>query len=124
MEDINERILIETVAERITPLVNNPGKVVISNRIIYFQAFNNISINPVDKYHLRNIINVAKRRYILRPVGIEIFLENEETVFFAFKSPKLREDIHLLLLKQEGFCFFPPFVVFIIYYLCIFFFFF
>jgi len=120
MEDINERILIETVAERISPLVNNPGKVVITNRIIYFQAFNNISVNPVDKYQLRNIINIAKRRYVLRPVGLEIFLENEESVFFAFKSPKLREDIYTLLLKQEGiflfflnfhlsfFFFFPP----------------
>lgn len=40
--DLYEKILVETQADKITPLVVNPGRVVLSNSRLYFQSYNNI----------------------------------------------------------------------------------
>lgn len=40
----DENLAIETIGSRITPLVVNPGKIVLSNMNIFFQPFNNIEI--------------------------------------------------------------------------------
>ena len=77
LEDINEKIGVETrgilffeisfsLGLRITPLVSDPGRILITNTIIYFQPFNNITANPVDKFRLDAIVRMQKRRYILR----------------------------------------------------------
>jgi factor associated with neutral sphingomyelinase activation len=71
---------------RVTPLVNNPGKLLVTNDYIYFQPFNNISINPVNKYKLESIVRMMKRSYVLRQVGMELFFDNDQSVFFAFKK--------------------------------------
>lgn len=102
LEDINEKIGVETRGLRITPLVSDPGRILITNTIIYFQPFNNITANPVDKFRLDAIVRMQKRRYILRNVGIEIFMENGESVFFAFKNPGLRDSIYETLIKQPA----------------------
>jgi factor associated with neutral sphingomyelinase activation len=77
---------------RVTPLVNNPAKILITNAIIYFQPFNNISAVPVEKFHLSSIIRIEKRRYVLRHVGIEIFFAEgtpEESLFLTFERFQL-----------------------------------
>lgn len=99
MEDINERILLETTGNggvnfpcnfllgvQIMPLIMNPGKILITNSIVYFQPMNNVASNPVDKYKLDSITRVAKRRHLLRHVGLEIFMQNDQSIFFSFKT--------------------------------------
>lgn len=44
-----------------TPLVNNPGRLMITNKIVYFQALNNIDAQPVHKYAFNSITRVIKR---------------------------------------------------------------
>lgn len=50
LEDFNERIVYDRVCHRVTPLVRNRGRVVITTDIIYFQPFNNIESEPVSKF--------------------------------------------------------------------------
>lgn len=46
LEDFDEKIVFETLGSKITPLVVNPGKIVLSTLNLYFQPFNNIE--PVN----------------------------------------------------------------------------
>ncbi|XP_031555523.1 BEACH domain-containing protein lvsF-like, partial [Actinia tenebrosa] len=73
LEDFYEKIVIETSAKRITPLVCNPGRVMLTCSRLYFQPFNNADPCPVVKCKLSQISRVVKRRYLLRHVGVEIF---------------------------------------------------
>ena len=50
LEDFNERVVFDRVCHRVTPLVRNRGRVVITTEIIYFQPFNNIESEPVSKF--------------------------------------------------------------------------
>eukprot|EP01114_Cavostelium_apophysatum_P011697 TRINITY_DN260_c1_g1_i1.p1 TRINITY_DN260_c1_g1~~TRINITY_DN260_c1_g1_i1.p1 ORF type:complete len:896 (-),score=250.63 TRINITY_DN260_c1_g1_i1:12-2699(-) len=100
LEDINEQILIEKRGVRVTPLVNNPGEILITNAVVYFQPFNNISINTVEKIPLSSIMRISKRRYVLRNVGIEIFMNSDQSVFFAFKTSQIRDAVYDTLIKQ------------------------
>ena len=38
LENIGERIVLETVGNRVTPLVINPGRVLLTNERLYFQV--------------------------------------------------------------------------------------
>jgi len=86
--DLNERLLEDYLGVRVTPLVHNPGRLVLTNKSIYFQPMNNINPNPVEKFPFSMLIRVIKRRHSLRQVGLEIFLEddnhNMQSVFFCF----------------------------------------
>lgn len=42
LEDLYENILLETQADRITPLATNPGRIMLTSSRLYFQPFNNI----------------------------------------------------------------------------------
>lgn len=53
---------------RVTPLVSNPGRVVLTNSRVYFQPYNNVDPEPVSKYNLNEIVQVVKRRHLLRQV--------------------------------------------------------
>lgn len=47
LENFDEKIIEQVMGSRITPLVVNPGKIVLSNLNLYFQPFNNIE--PVNE---------------------------------------------------------------------------
>ena len=61
-----EKQIYETQCDRITPLVTNPGRVMLTSEQLYFQAFNNIDPVPVVKVKLMHIKSLIKRRFILR----------------------------------------------------------
>jgi factor associated with neutral sphingomyelinase activation len=126
LETLSEKPLLEITCLLISPLVMNPGRLMITDKMLYFQPFNNVDPNPVDKYPLKDICRVIKRRHTLRPVGLEIYFEptnsiaisssNKETVtsssvyykpdvksvFFAFKTQKQRDDVFSLLTTRPG----------------------
>lgn len=100
LEDLFEKIVLETTAERITPLVCNPGRVLLTSARIYFQPFNNVEPFPVIKCKLCCVRRVVKRRYLLRHVGVEIFSEDQAHMLFVFSSQKDRDKFYDLLLRQ------------------------
>lgn len=73
------------VGERVTPLVSNPGRIMLTSSLLYFQPFNNVEVvsiahlspflfqilifqEPVLKVNLNSLTHVMKRRYMLRHV--------------------------------------------------------
>jgi factor associated with neutral sphingomyelinase activation len=96
LEDFREQQLYETNGVRVTPLVDTPGRFLLTNSRIYFQPFNNISSKPVKKYQLKNIVRVVKRRHVLKHVGIEIYLKKNSSIFFSFNSYVLLLDSCIL----------------------------
>eukprot|EP00003_Mantamonas_plastica_P029449 TRINITY_DN697_c0_g1_i8.p1 TRINITY_DN697_c0_g1~~TRINITY_DN697_c0_g1_i8.p1 ORF type:complete len:766 (-),score=276.56 TRINITY_DN697_c0_g1_i8:87-2384(-) len=80
----------------------------ITNSVVYFQPSNNISATPVFKFPLNNIINISKRRHMLRHVGIEMFLSDstdvdvDSSVFFAFKTVDKRDQVFALIASHQS----------------------
>lgn len=107
MESLDERMITETLANKITPLVSNAGRLLITNKMIYFQPLNNVSAAPVEKYPLKDCIRVVKRRHELRPLAIEIFQEDltlsahndssVSSVLFTFRDSSTRDRIFEVL---------------------------
>lgn len=88
LEDLYEETLVEISGERVTPLVSNPGRIMLTSSRIYFQPYNNVEVvrgnvlmmccllsntavyvqEPVLKLKLSDLKYVTKRRYMLRHV--------------------------------------------------------
>lgn len=100
LEDFREQQVYETNGVRVTPLVDTPGRIMLTTARIYFQPFNNISSKPVKKYDLRDVVRVMKRRHVLRHTGIEIYMKSGECIFFSFRSAIERDEIFLKMLQQ------------------------
>ncbi|PFX23712.1 protein FAN-like isoform X2 [Stylophora pistillata] len=91
LEDLHEKIVMETMAKRITPLVCNPGRIMLTSSRLYFQPFNNADPCPVVKCKLSKICRVVKRRYLLRHVGVEVFSADGSHMYLIFNSPTERD---------------------------------
>lgn len=102
LEELSERILQETVAAMVLPLVSNRGRVLLTNKRIYFQPFNNVETEPVKKFKLRDVSRVVPRRYMLRDVGIELFLQGNHSLYLSFASPDLRNAFYEALMSQQA----------------------
>lgn len=72
LENIGEKIVFETIGNKVTPLVLNPGRILLTNERLYYQSYNNIEKEPVTKIKLSKITDVYCRRFLLRPQGLEI----------------------------------------------------
>uniref|UniRef100_A0A1X7SMG0 BEACH-type PH domain-containing protein n=1 Tax=Amphimedon queenslandica TaxID=400682 RepID=A0A1X7SMG0_AMPQE len=68
LENLYEEIILETQGDRITPLVSNPGRIMLTSSRIYFQPFNNVEVDPVVKMELSSLTHAMKRQYMLRHV--------------------------------------------------------
>ena len=44
LEDIYEETICELPGERITPLVSNPGRIMLTSARLYFQPYNNVEV--------------------------------------------------------------------------------
>jgi hypothetical protein len=47
-QDLEEVRLAEMSALRVTPLVANPGRFLLTHQRLYFQPLNNVDANPVE----------------------------------------------------------------------------
>ena len=68
LEDLYEERIMESSGERITPLVSNPGRIMLTSSRLYFQPYNNMEVEPVLKIKLSELQHAHKRRYMLRHV--------------------------------------------------------
>ncbi|XP_023289005.1 protein FAN isoform X2 [Orussus abietinus] len=105
LEDLYEHVVIEVQANKVLPLIINPGRVLLTTSRIYFQAYNNLDQHPVLKVQLKDIKSIIKRRFLLRQVGLEIkwVRQNDSKTEYLFLSVKTQEDRDQLydsLLKQ------------------------
>lgn len=76
LEDLYEERILESSGERVTTLVSNPGRIMLTSSRLYFQPYNNIEVEPVLKIQLSELRAVYRRRYMLRHVvSINISLQ-------------------------------------------------
>lgn len=102
IEDFYENIIHEETASKITPLVCNPGRLLLTSKRLYFQPFNNIEADPVLKIQLSHIKTLVKRRYLLRHVGIELFLgDNASDIYFVFTDQLQRDTMFKYIMEQD-----------------------
>ncbi|KAG5324079.1 FAN protein, partial [Pseudoatta argentina] len=107
LEDLYEQVILETQANKILPLVINPGRVLLTNSRIYFQPYNNMDQHPVLKIQLKDIRNIIKRRFLLRQVGLEIkWIRQTDSkikhLFLSFQKQDGRDKLYENLLKQSA----------------------
>ena len=97
----------QTVGNKVSPLVVNPGKIVLSTTILYFQPYNNAEDKPVIKVKLSSIKRIYQRRYLLRPLGLEIeytdIRNRTEFIYLTFSQPEERQKLYhkLIIARQE-----------------------
>ncbi|XP_029671745.1 protein FAN-like isoform X3 [Formica exsecta] len=106
LEDLYEQVVLETQTNKISPLVVNPGRVLLTTSRIYFQPYNNMDQHPVLKIQLKDIRNIIKRRFLLRQVGLEIKWTRQadnkfEHLFLSFQNQDGRDKLYENLLKQS-----------------------
>ncbi|XP_050717441.1 protein FAN-like [Eriocheir sinensis] len=103
LTDISEHEVYEGLASKVTPLVTNPGTVLVTDAMLYFQPHNNAEKHPVIRIGLPEIQQVIKRRYLLRQVGLEVFCREHcmvKHLFLVFKKCEERDLLHDLLVSD------------------------
>jgi hypothetical protein len=53
---------------RVTPLVHNPGRLMVTTARVYFQPYNNVDPDPVSRWALRDVVRIVRRRHLLRHI--------------------------------------------------------
>lgn len=97
--DFREEIKCEVISYKITPLVDQAGRLLLTQKRLYFQPFHKVSSKPVRRYDLDQIYCIVKRRRLLRHIGIEIFMKNDKSLFFTFENTNLRNRVYDELTK-------------------------
>lgn len=68
LEDLYERVVAEVQANKVLPLVINPGRVLLTNSRIYFQPYNNMDqvflTYLIDKLY-NEILLLKSKHYII-----------------------------------------------------------
>lgn len=44
LEDLYEETVVEVSGEKVTPLMSNPGRIMLTSSRIYFQPYNNVEV--------------------------------------------------------------------------------
>ncbi|KAK4287855.1 hypothetical protein Pmani_039089 [Petrolisthes manimaculis] len=102
--DLAETEVLETKAFQVTPLVTNPGTILLTTSTLYFQPHNNVEKHPVIRIGLPEVRQVIKRRYLLRQVGLEVYCREHcmvKHLLLIFKECSQRDQVHDLLMAQE-----------------------
>ncbi|XP_033115395.1 protein FAN-like [Anneissia japonica] len=102
--NLYEQLVMETSCDRISPLVVNPGRIMLTSSRLYFQPFNNLEPDPVTKINLSQMKRIVKRRFLLRQVGLEIFCSKDSLIadmFIVLPSPVERDQLYNKMIEQD-----------------------
>ncbi|KAJ7542680.1 hypothetical protein O6H91_09G006500 [Diphasiastrum complanatum] len=116
LEDLSEAILLDFPSAQVSPLVREPGRLVLSSSRLYFQPLHNLNnSSPVCSQPLTSIVAVARRRHALRHIGMEVFFKDTNfssrslvdhgqtdcaSTFFTFRSVEERDIFINKMLEQ------------------------
>jgi factor associated with neutral sphingomyelinase activation len=115
--DLSEQVLLDCPAAQVTPLVREPGRLVLTQARVYFQPLHNLTdSSPVRSQPYCNVVAVARRRHALRPTGMEVFFQEDPlargpagnglgedaSAFFTFQNTQQRDMTISTLLEQLG----------------------
>ncbi|XP_035231706.1 protein FAN-like isoform X2 [Stegodyphus dumicola] len=87
------------MGNKITPLVVNPGRILLTTSRLYFQPYNNAEPWLVLKIKLSDVKRIIKRRFLLKHVGLELYCSKTSPVQHLFLSFKTRSECDALCTK-------------------------
>jgi len=115
------------LVSEITPLIQSPGRLMVTDKRLYVQHFNNVSAEPLVKYELRDIESLIKRRYGMRDKGLELLFRSSKkrstrlgsggggmgglasasflqakSLYLSFKDKKTRDEIYDTIVRQKA----------------------
>jgi factor associated with neutral sphingomyelinase activation len=73
--DVSERKVAELTVSRVTPLVMEPGCLLLTSERLYFAPFANVSAEPATIIEASAILRAIPRRFQLQHVGLELFVK-------------------------------------------------
>eukprot|EP00127_Corallochytrium_limacisporum_P004200 Clim_evm145s157 gene=Clim_evmTU145s157 len=90
-DSVAEETLMNIPCRRITPMVSLPGRVVLSNRGVYYQSYAKIGTNPVYRQRLSDLKLFLRRRVFYELRGVELIFAGKEeggdkVLFLAFDN--------------------------------------
>ena len=106
--DFHEKLLLQypVSVKKVSPLVLNPGGIMITSSRIYFQPaeLNNVG-DKVLHFEVKNIKKMYAKRYLLLDTALEFILNNGKSFLFVFDDRSTRDKIHdsLSLEKSKSF---------------------
>uniref|UniRef100_A0A182ML46 WD repeat-containing protein 55 homolog n=1 Tax=Anopheles culicifacies TaxID=139723 RepID=A0A182ML46_9DIPT len=110
LNNLYERTISEFQVEEINPLIVNPGRLLITNKFIYLQYYNNIHTNPVLKLGIQFIIGLSKHRYLLRQIGLKIRWNEKQTsegtdqcLYLVFRNQTERDECWRSISGQQDY---------------------
>jgi hypothetical protein len=65
----SEKVVMEEVAARVSPLVSHPGRVVLTPRCVYFQPFNVVSSAPVLRFPLQAVVSAVSHPFRVQQIS-------------------------------------------------------
>ncbi|XP_060517176.1 protein FAN-like [Cylas formicarius] len=101
--DLYEKVVIELQANKICPLVINPGRIVLSTMRLYFQPYNNVEMCPVVKIDLNAVRQIVKRRFLLRHIGLEVYCNENSSnshIYLSFRNQTDRDNFFATIMDQ------------------------
>ncbi|KAK7576021.1 hypothetical protein V9T40_012307 [Parthenolecanium corni] len=105
VKDLDEDIILEENGSKISPLVVNPGKIILTSLSLYFQPFNNIELTNCVKIRLSDIKSIYKRRFLLQHVGLEIYGKEDDItshMYLSVKNRVARDNLYSAILRQPS----------------------
>jgi factor associated with neutral sphingomyelinase activation len=102
LEDIHEVTLMETAVVRVFPLVTTRGRILLTPTRLYLQPLTNVGSEPVLKIRLNTAERILPRRYLLRHVGVELFLRDRPSIFLVFHSTAERDAFQSHVQRSSG----------------------
>ncbi|XP_059617028.1 protein FAN-like [Phlebotomus argentipes] len=111
LEDVYEEVITEFQVDEITPLVVNPGRLLLSSKAIYFQPYNNVHPYLVKKIKLCDITGFLQRRFLLRQVGLDIqwrTSDKDDHLYVSFRRDSDREAFYEATKRQKEFTYTDP----------------
>lgn len=108
--DKNEEILYVVESARlVTASYVVFGRIEVSAKHVLFYASTSTSTTTGEdglkltraRWRLNELLEIHSRRYLLRPIAIELFFLDRTTAFFAFASSPIRDEFSLNVLRQK-----------------------
>lgn len=77
IESVNEKPIISKpfIVRAIVPLISIFGYIYATIKTLYFQQFYTIATEPVKKIEIDSIVRIYRRRFELKNIGLEIFVD-------------------------------------------------
>ena len=100
LQDVTEKRLVELRCSQVTPLVHTPGRVLLTDAQLYWMPFNSTSASPVERIRFSDMTRVHRRRHMLRPLGLEILLRDDSSLFLAFAERNHRDLFYKTLMAR------------------------